>query len=93
MAQDYAWTKSKVTAASLAPFVTAQLLTAGNYRVPGDEVIPTPRPGEYVTFISHLERGFGVPSSRFFRRFLRFYNIKNTDLGPHSIQMIAIFVA
>jgi hypothetical protein len=29
----------------------------------------------------------------FFRRFLAFYNIKNTDLGPHSIQQLAIFVA
>ena len=93
MSQDHPWTKSKVTAATVAPFVTARLLSQGNYRIPGDEDMPAPRPGEYVTFVSHLERGFGVPSSLFFRQFLAFYNIKNTDLGPHSIQMIAIYVA
>jgi hypothetical protein len=93
MAQAGSWTRSKVTAATVAPFVAARLLSPGNYRIPENEEEPVPRPGEYVTFISHLERGFGTPSSLFFRRFLAFYNIKNTDLGPHSIQQLAIFVA
>jgi hypothetical protein len=45
--------------------------------------------GVYVIFVSHLEHGFGIPSSLFFWHFRAFYRIKPSDLGPHSIQQIA----
>jgi hypothetical protein len=34
-----------------------------------------PRPGEYVVFSAHFERGLGLPALDFFRRFLDFYEL------------------
>ena len=51
-----------------------------------------PRRGEFVVFTSFLERGLGFPTSRFLRQFLKFYNIKISDLGPHSVQQISFFI-
>ena len=36
----------------------------------GKEEIPTPQAGERVVFLTHFERGFGLPASEFFRSFL-----------------------
>ncbi|KAK1684586.1 hypothetical protein QYE76_045434 [Lolium multiflorum] len=47
-------------------------------RLPRDEIVPEPEPGERVVFLAHFERGFGLPASDFFRRFLDFY-----QLQPH----------
>jgi hypothetical protein len=46
-----------------------------------------------VIFLSFLDRGFALPTSDFPRQLLAFYNIKISDLGPHSVQQIALFVA
>jgi hypothetical protein len=45
------------------------------YRIPGDELEPVPKPGEIVVFAAHFERGFGLPASDFFQRFLNFYEL------------------
>jgi hypothetical protein len=42
-------------------------------RIPGDELEPVPLEGEIVVFTAHFERGFGLPSSYFFHRFLDFF--------------------
>ncbi|KAK1626904.1 hypothetical protein QYE76_001219 [Lolium multiflorum] len=55
-------------------------------RLPGDEIVPVPEPGERVVFLAHFERGFGLPVSDFFRRFLDFY-----ELQPHHLPGNAIF--
>ncbi|KAM0920905.1 hypothetical protein ACQ4PT_007153 [Festuca glaucescens] len=55
-------------------------------RIPGKEREPTPEPGEVVVFTAHFERGFGLPASGFFRRFLDFY-----ELQPHHLPANAIF--
>jgi hypothetical protein len=63
------------------------------WRVPtASETEPLPRPGEFVVFVSCLSRGLSLPTSQFFRRYLDFYSIKISDLGPYSIQQIALFV-
>jgi hypothetical protein len=83
MAATGSWGKSKVTEALLSPFLLQGNIIARNYRIPKTiEMEPAPQASEYVTFISHLERGFGTPSSLFFRRFCAFYRIKSSDLGP-----------
>jgi hypothetical protein len=88
------WDKSTVTEAVLSLSLQQGNITARNYRIPkGTETEPSPWAGEYITFVSHLERRFGTHSSLFFRRFYAFYRIKPSDLGPHRIQQIAIFVA
>ncbi|KAM0848037.1 hypothetical protein ACQ4PT_054640 [Festuca glaucescens] len=55
-------------------------------RIPGKELEPAPEPGEIVVFAAHFERGFGLPASDFFRRFLDFY-----ELQPHHLPANAIF--
>ncbi|KAK1618976.1 hypothetical protein QYE76_024493 [Lolium multiflorum] len=91
------WGKSKVTKEALIPYVAAGIIPEfkrERWRVPAaDEVEPLPRPGEFVLFLSFLDRGLALPSSDFFRQLLSFYNIKVSDLGPHSVQQIALFVA
>ncbi|KAM0917053.1 hypothetical protein ACQ4PT_009790 [Festuca glaucescens] len=55
-------------------------------RIPGKELEPAPEPCEIVVFAAHFERGFGLPASDFFRRFLDFY-----ELQPHHLLANAIF--
>ncbi|KAK1692934.1 hypothetical protein QYE76_009631 [Lolium multiflorum] len=91
------WGKSKVTRESLLPYVASGVIPEFNrerWRVPpADEVEPSPRPGEFVIFSSFLDRGFALPTSDFLRQLLAFYSIKISDLGPHSVQQISLFVA
>ncbi|KAK1698784.1 hypothetical protein QYE76_015481 [Lolium multiflorum] len=91
------WGKSKVTRESLLPYVASGIIPEFNrerWRVPpADEVEPLPRPGEFVIFLSFLDRGFALPTSDFLRQLLAFYSIKVSDLGPHSVQQISLFVA
>ncbi|KAM0901262.1 hypothetical protein ACQ4PT_020094 [Festuca glaucescens] len=55
-------------------------------RIPGNEREPVPNPDEVVVFTAHFERGFGLPASDFFWRFLDFY-----ELQPHHLPANAIF--
>ncbi|KAK1605028.1 hypothetical protein QYE76_028701 [Lolium multiflorum] len=91
------WGKSKVTRESLLPYIAAGIIPEfkqERWRVPAvNELEPHPRPGEFVFFLSFLDRGFALPTSDFLRQLLAFYNIKISDLGPHNIQHIALFVA
>ena len=88
------WVASNCTEALLKSYQAAGLLVKGRYRVPpAIESTPSPRNGEFIVFTSQLERGLGFPTSKFFRRFLAFYAIKLSDLGPHSIEQITIFMA
>jgi hypothetical protein len=57
------------------------------------EMEPMPQTGVFVIFTSFLDRGFAVPTSAFLHQLLLFYNIKISDLGPHSFQQILMFVA
>ena len=87
------WSVSKCTTSQLKSFEYAGLLVKNQYRAPSStELAPSPRDDEFVLFICQLERGLGLPSSKFFRRFLAYYAIKPSDLGPHSIEQITIFV-
>ncbi|KAK1608316.1 hypothetical protein QYE76_031989 [Lolium multiflorum] len=74
------WGKSKVTRESLLPYVASGVIPEFNkerWRVPpANEVEPLPRPGEFVLFLSFLDRGFALPTSDFLRQLLAFYNIK-----------------
>ncbi|KAK1668408.1 hypothetical protein QYE76_056567 [Lolium multiflorum] len=55
-------------------------------RLPGDEIEPVLNPGEFVVFLAHFERGFGLPASDFFRQFLDFYRLQ-----PHHLPGNAVF--
>ena len=85
---------SKCTESQLRSYQAARLLVKGKYIVPPKtEVAQSPKDGEFIVFTSQLERGLGLPTSKFFWRFLSYYAIKPSDLGPHSIEHIAVFVA
>ncbi|KAK1630439.1 hypothetical protein QYE76_004754 [Lolium multiflorum] len=55
-------------------------------RRPGDEIEPDPEDDEFVVFLAHFERGFGLPASDLFRQFLDFYKLQ-----PHHLPGNAIF--
>jgi hypothetical protein len=63
-----------------------------NFRVPGEELAPTPRPGERVVFRAHFERGFGLPVSKFFRDLLDFYGLQPHHLGANAMMLLSAFV-
>ena len=47
---------------------------------------PQPRRGEFVVFLTHFQRGLGLPISDFFAEFLRRYGLQ-----PHHLPANAIF--
>ncbi|KAE8809740.1 hypothetical protein D1007_13632 [Hordeum vulgare] len=61
-------------------------------RVPGAEAAPTPEKGEVVMFEEHFYRGFGLPASDFFARFLTFFGLQPHHLAPNAILQLASFV-
>ena len=62
-------------------------------RLPGKEEIPTPQPGERVVFLTHFERGFGLPASGFFRSFLDFFGLQPHHLPANAIVSLSAFTA
>ena len=54
----------------LKSYQAAGVLVKGLYRVPEKtESAPSLRDGEFVAFMSQLERGLGFPTSKFLRRY------------------------
>ncbi|KAK1632448.1 hypothetical protein QYE76_006763 [Lolium multiflorum] len=62
-------------------------------RIPRDEVEPAPEPGEFVVFLAHFERGFGLPASDFIRQFLDFYQLQPHHLPGNAIFYLSCFVS
>ncbi|KAK1628566.1 hypothetical protein QYE76_002881 [Lolium multiflorum] len=82
-----AWKGSDVTQHEIDWLYRSRRIPEGvSCRLPGDEIEPDLKSGEFVVFLAHFERGFGLPASDFFRRFLDFY-----QLQPHHLPGNAIF--
>ncbi|KAK1616477.1 hypothetical protein QYE76_021994 [Lolium multiflorum] len=82
-----AWKGSDVTQLEINWLYRSRRIPAEvSCRLPADEVEPAPEPREFVVFLAHFERGFGLPASDFFREFLNFY-----ELQPHHLPGNAIF--
>jgi hypothetical protein len=96
MAITGAWSHSTCTASTLLPYVASGVIPKNGkltrWRILGKEREPAPEPGEFIVFVSFLDRGLAFPTSQFFRQLLAFYGIKISDLGPHSLQQISFFV-
>ena len=60
---------------------------------PAGEISPSPRPGEWVIFLSHLQRGFGLPASAFFRNFLNCFGLQPHHLPPNALVFLSTFVS
>jgi hypothetical protein len=68
-----AWKGSDVKQAEINWLYRSRRIPAPvSCRIPDKELEPAPREGEVVVFSVHFERGFGLPASDFFRRFLDF---------------------
>jgi hypothetical protein len=55
------------------------------------EEVPAPREGKVVVFRAHFMRGFGLPASGFFRRFLNHYGLQPHHLGANAVLMLSAF--
>ena len=60
---------------------------------PAGEITPAPRKGEWVIFLSHLQRGFGFPASNFFESFLRSFKLQPHHLPPNVFIFLSAYVA
>ena len=62
-------------------------------RRPGDEIVPTPRAGERLVFVSHFIRGFGLPVSTFMREFLDEFKIQPHHLPANGMAILSSLTA
>jgi hypothetical protein len=57
------------------------------------EAEPSPQGGERVMMKMHVERGFSLPPSEFFRKVLDHYGLQPHNLSPNSILCLRNYVA
>lgn len=88
------WVASQISEIMLQDFKDQGFLSAteaATCRVPMGECPPTPKPGEVIIFMDHLQRGFSPSGSKFFRDVLHFYNLHPQDIGPNSVSNLCQF--
>src|SRR3954468_16128793 len=87
------WKGSTVSVHSIQALIRARKMPAGiQWRAPGAEVVHCPRAGERVVFLSHFERGFGLPASTFLRDILDFHRLQPHHLAANFIMILSSFV-
>ena len=88
------WMPSSVTEEDVLKLREARFLTGEiSHRLPArGKVIPTPKPGESVVFMSHFLRGLGFPMDPFVRGLMYYYGLEFHDLAPESILHISSFI-
>jgi hypothetical protein len=62
------------------------------WRPGAGEAFLTEGTGETVIFITHMERGFGVPAGDFLRGLLQFHRIELVHLAPNLFTIIVTFI-
>ncbi|KAM0901505.1 hypothetical protein ACQ4PT_019952 [Festuca glaucescens] len=88
------WRGSDVTEAEIEWLYRSRRIPEGvTCRIPKGELEPVVRPGERVVFTAHFERGFGLPASDFFWRFLNFYKLQPHHLPGNAIFYLSSFVS
>ena len=88
------WVASSVTEEDIAKLRAARYLTAEIlHRLPAEgQVIPTPRSGKRVMFVSHFLRGLGFALNPFVRGLMFYYGLDFHDLPPNSVLLISTFI-
>ena len=88
------WAASSVTEEDIAKLWKVRYLTAEiPHRLPTKgQVIPTPKSGERVVFISHFLRGLGFALHPFVCGLMFYYGLDFHDLAPDSFLHISAFV-
>ncbi|KAE8785329.1 hypothetical protein D1007_40983 [Hordeum vulgare] len=90
-----AWVGSDICDGNIDALCHRRMLPPANLvaaRVPGAKAAPNPKKGEVVVFEEHFYRGFGLPESDFFARFLTFFGLRPHHLAPNAILQLASFV-
>jgi hypothetical protein len=88
------WEGSDVTNDDLEWLLSTRRITPKVIcRKPGKELEPVTQPGERVVFLAHFERGFGLPASDFFRRFLDFFGLQPHHLPANSFVSLSAFTS
>ena len=74
------WDRSGITSQRLEGLVCHDLLrpqsTVAEWLLPGEEEAPAPPEGYVVSFAIFHERGFAVPTHRFLRGLLDYYQVE-----------------
>ena len=85
---------SSVTEEDVLKLRDARYLTGEiSHRLPAQgQVIPTPKPGESVVFVSHFLQGLGFTPDPFMRGLMFYYGLDFHDLAPESILHISSFI-
>src|SRR3954464_5139668 len=85
---------SSVTEEDVIKLREARYLTGEiPHRLPAQgQVIPTPKPGESVVFMSHFLQGLGFVPDPFVRGLMFYYGLDFHDLAPESILHISSFI-
>ncbi|KAK1645243.1 hypothetical protein QYE76_063048 [Lolium multiflorum] len=87
-----AWMGSNVTKYEIDWLYRSRRIPEGvTCRIPDDEIVPDPQPGERVVFLAHFERGFGLPPSSFFLDLLDFYKLQPHHLPGNSIFYLSCY--
>ena len=88
------WAASSVTEEDIAKLQKARYLTAEiPHRLPTKgQVIPTPKSGRRVEFISHFLHGLGFSLHPFVRSLMFYYGLDFHDLAPDSFLHISAFI-
>ena len=72
--------------------VTNQMVERASVRLPGNEVIPNPKPYECVVFQDQFAAGLRMACQDFLEQLLKAYNIEMHHLTPNGIAKIALFI-
>ena len=88
------WVASSIIEEDITKLRAARYLTAEvHHRLPAQgQVIPTPRCGERVVFISHFLWGLGFALHPFVRGLMFYYGLDFHDLALDSILHVSAFI-
>ena len=87
------WIRSTITETDLNDLANEGLIPHGSARLSGTECQPQPQEGECVLLATHVDRGFSLPPSIFFRGFLNFFGAQLHHFTPNSIAYLAAFMS
>ena len=89
-----AWEGSDVTQAEIDWLIRTWRIPAGvACRLPGPELVPDVQSGEYVVFVAHFERGFGLPVSEFMSNFLVKFRLQPHHISANTITTLSAYVS
>src|SRR4051812_39503190 len=88
------WQGSSVTRREIEWLIRTRRIPAEvSYRLPGSESSPVLNKGEYVVFMSHFSRGFGLPLSNFAKAFLDYFGLQPHHLLANAIASLSAYIS